>query len=421
MDLIDIVLARRKSLDDISTILSTIDHAQIQDFVGAIDAVIAHKADELGIEDLASVEDLVIKIKELEASKPPKSYGVEWSYSDSLTTLTRTGYAALFSDPSPATTLNGSGTSPFDTIAPWKNMKRYNVIDGTIAFSEKDASFSETDYDTVVYIPVFYYATSQDTDTHKRTWSISPTPQSGYVRHPGSGRYVGRFFTSGDSFGVFSKSGATPLVSATRGEFRTYSSNKGTKWQQLDLATWSAIQMLYIVEFANWDSETILGKGYDSSNLINTGETSNSTYHTIKGINSSNCYRWIENPFGGLFTFIDGVLLSDKEVYINLNNPTASDEVANMTDSGILLPNNGFISDLAYPVGYPWLFVPNAAAGTASSYITDHIGAGSGLRAVCVGGDYSGNEGSCGFFCFNGTYQLNDKSTHISSRLQYTP
>lgn len=67
MDLIDIVLARRKSLDDIGTILSTIDHAQIQDFVGAIDAVIAHKADELGIEDLASVEDLVVKIKELEA------------------------------------------------------------------------------------------------------------------------------------------------------------------------------------------------------------------------------------------------------------------------------------------------------------------------------------------------------------------
>lgn len=77
MDLIDIVLARRKSLDDIGTILSTIDNAQIQDFVGAIDAVIARKADELGIENLTSVEDLVVKIKELEASKPPKSYDVE--------------------------------------------------------------------------------------------------------------------------------------------------------------------------------------------------------------------------------------------------------------------------------------------------------------------------------------------------------
>ena len=89
-------------------------------------------------------------------------YGVEWDYSQPAATLTRTLDAAEFGNPVPATALDAVGSSPFDKIMPWAGMKRYNIIDGEVAYSEDDDGFSMTDYDTVVYIPPFYYKAAKD-------------------------------------------------------------------------------------------------------------------------------------------------------------------------------------------------------------------------------------------------------------------
>ena len=74
----------------------------------------------------------------------------------------------------------------------------------------------------------------------------------GFARHPGSGRYIGRFHNTGDAAGVYSKGGGVPMR-ATAADMRTYCHNKGSQWYMLDLASWAAIQMLYLVEFADWD------------------------------------------------------------------------------------------------------------------------------------------------------------------------
>ena len=87
------------------------------------------------------------------------AYGVEWDYNASATTLTRKGLAASFANPTPATDLTGSGSSPFDSIAPWKDMKRFNVI-GSKLVPDTDSRFDEAANDTVVYIPEFYYSTA---------------------------------------------------------------------------------------------------------------------------------------------------------------------------------------------------------------------------------------------------------------------
>ena len=349
------------------------------------------------------------------------AYGVEWDYSGSGTTLTRKGLAASFTNPTPATSVSGSGSSPFDTVAPWKDMKRFNVVNGSLV-ADTDASFSETDNDTVVYIPEFYYTAYKDTTNSKWLWAISPTKKEGYVKHPGSGRYIGRFHTSGSSSGVFTKGGVAPLANTTRANFRTYSHNKGSNWWQMDLATWSAIQLLYLVEFANWHSQDTLGKGQNSSSVKNTGATTGAAYHTLKQASAGgNMYRWIENPFSNLYTFADGFVASDRAAYVSTDNATFGDKTSGMKAAGITLPSSNFITGIGYSEECAWAFIPDAASGgSATTYVPDCVDSSTGPRVLYVGGSY-GNNDINGFFYCHASSVDSYTGAYIGSRLQYTP
>jgi len=374
-----------------------------------------------GVYTDTSITRSMIASKE-EGYDPPKTFGVQWDYSQPSTVLTRIEGAADFDNPSPATSLSGSGSSPFDDIAPWKDMKRYNIIDCEVAYSQDDAGYSETDYDTVVYIPEFYYFSKKDTTNQKWTWSISSEPIEGYEKHPGSGRYVGRFHTSGSGLGVFSKGGVAPLANKTRANFRTYSHNKGSNWWQIDLATWSAIQMLYLVEFANWHSQDVLGDGQNSGSVKNTGATTGAAYHTLKQTGAGgNMYRWIENPFANLFTWVDGFVASSRAAYVSTDNATFSDTTSGMKSAGITLPNSEFITGLVYSEECAWAFIPNAASGgSATTYIPDKVYSSSGVCVLYVGGHYNDSDYR-GFFYFNALNDASYQYASIGSRLIYIP
>lgn len=354
------------------------------------------------------------------ATSADGAYGVEWNYANSSPALTRKGLAASFSDPTPATALDGSGSSPFDTISPWKDMKRYNVIDGAISYSEDDAGFSETDYDTVVYIPEFYYTAYKDETNSKWLWAISPTQLSGYVKHPGSGRYIGRFHTSGSSSGVFSKSGVAPLGNTSRPNVRTYSHNKGAKWWMIDLATWSALQMLYLVEFANFHSQSTLGTGYVKGSVGQNGGTSSALYHTLKISNDHNQYRWVEDPWSNVIDMVDGFNASDRAAYISTDNASFADNISGMTATGITLPSSDYITGLGYSEECAWAFIPNASGGGRSTYIPDTVFSNSGVNALCVGG-YCGGDDGYGLFYFIAYYGAAYTNGYVGSRLIYIP
>lgn len=349
------------------------------------------------------------------------AYGVEWDYSNSSPALTRKGLAAAFADPVPATSRAGSGSSPFDSIMPWAGMKRYNIIDGEVSYSEDDAGFSETDYDTVVYIPKFYYTAIKDTENSKWLWAISPTEQEGFVEHPGSGRYIGRFHTSGDSSGVFTKAGSAPLVSTSRTNFRTYSHNKGSKWWMIDLATWSALQMLYLVEFANFNSQSTLGTGYSGFSAMDAGgSTGAAAYHTLKLSGAHNQYRWVEDPFSNCLDWVDGFMATRRSTYVGTANSTFADTISALTATGITLPKSDFITGLGYSETCPWAFIPDTASGgSTTTYISDRVFSATGDCALIVGGVYYSGT-AYGLFCFEAD-NVASYTSIISSRLLYIP
>lgn len=356
------------------------------------------------------------------ATDASNAYGIEWDYSQTGTTLTRLGLAASFAAPAPATSLTGAGSSPFDSIMPWAGMKKYNVIDGAIAYSEDDAGFSETDYDTVVYIPEFYYTAFKDADNSKWMWAISPTEQEGYAKHPGSGRYIGRFHTSGDSSAVFSKSGVTPLASTSITNFNTYSHNKGSNWYQMDVAVWSALQLLYLVEFANFYSQDTLGTGQNTGSVKATGATTGAVYHTLKMSSASNQYRWVENPFSNLLTWLDGFYSSSRSVYLTAANTNLSTTTSGKADSGVDLPSsNGCICGFGYSSKFPWAFIPDTIDGTDyTKYVTDRVGSSSSNPIASVGGNYV-SIANYGFFFLFASYAASGTSAGVGSRLLYIP
>lgn len=347
------------------------------------------------------------------------AYGVEWDYENSSSAVTRKGLATSFSAPAPAESTSDSGSSPFDTIAPWKDMKRFCVINGNL-IPDTDPSYDETNYDTLVYIPEFYYTAYKDTAISKWLWAISPTALPGYVKHPGSGRYVGRFHTGGSSSGVYSKGGVAPLVNTSQTSFRQYSAAKGTGWGMMDLATWSAIQMLYLVEYADFDSQAKLGSGFAGvqSSVGTMGATGAATYHTLKISSGHNMYRWIEDPFSNCLDWIDGFLGSTSAAYAGAAGSYAGN-TSGLENLGFALPSGNYITGFGYSEKAPWAFIPDAASSSSESYVRDKVWSGSSLCPVYVGGDYISHP-SYGLWYFSADYAASSSYAVLGSRLQKT-
>ena len=350
-------------------------------------------------------------------------FGVEWDYSASSPVLTRTLDAAGFSDPVPATSLAESGSSPFDNIMPWAGMRMCNIINGEVAYWQGDPQFSETDYDTMVYIPEFWYKAEKNTDTQKWNWSISPTEREGYEKHPGSNRYVGRFHVSGTSSDIHSVSGLSPLVKTKKSVFMNACRSKGEKFWMIDYATLTAVQLLYLVEFASFDGQLMLGYGNNTGAIFETGKTTGSAYHTIKSNSNSNAYRWIENIFSNVYSYVDGIMTSSYSFYIGLDNQLFSaTQTTGLSASGIKCSSGGYQTSLGLTSKFPFAFLPNNTGGSYTNYLTDCIWIGSGTRNLIYGGGINKTYlDGYGMFCLSFEAALDSEGNVTSTRFIYIP
>lgn len=360
-------------------------------------------------------------------------FGVMWDYANSSTALTRltssndpNSYVtnSPTSEPVPAVGTD-SGSSPFDDYMPWKGMEEYNIIDGNVSYKQGESGFSRTNYDTMVYIPEFWYKIVDDSTGSKRYFYVSDGELDGFNKHPGSGKYVSRY-TANSSYK--SVSGNQSVVNITRATGRTNARNKGTGWQLYDFSSYCALILLYVVEYADWNSQAVIGRGYVDSNYaqINTGATDSMTYHTGRAAGTDGKtaiqYRHIENMWGNIYQFVDGINFNYRQAYVCLDPTKYADNTAeSYIDTGITLPSSdGYIKGLGYSSNNDWLIIPNASGGTDSTYIPDYIYSGTGRCVLCCGGVWD-NASSAGAACFLCYYDSTSASTFIGVRLLYNP
>lgn len=370
-------------------------------------------------------------------SSGPDIFGVVWDYANSSLSLTRltaasdpNGYVTvdITEEPSPAVS-TGAGSSPFDNFMPWAGMEEYNIINSAVAYKQGDAGFSRSDYDTMVYIPEFYYAVLDDAAGSKRYFYVADGDSKGFERHPGSGRYVGKYNTME---GYYSKTGSAPLVGMSRSEVRTGSTAKGVGWYQYDYMSWCAVWLLYLVEFANWGSQGEIGRGIcgNKSSADNNGTTDSMNYHTgtiglgvLRTLGVQ--YRHIENPWGNVHEWVDGINFNSRVAYICTNTDNYADDISvNYIPASVTVCTSGYIKSLGMSAAYPWSFLPNANGGGMSSYIPDYVlSKNSGLAGLLVGGNYAQEADWVGLFCFdfqfNATYHYGYK--YLGARLLFIP
>ena len=359
-------------------------------------------------------------------------YGVMWNYANSSTALTRltssndpNGYVNTNITTSPSPALGtGSGSSPFDTLLPWSGMEEYNIINNAVSYKKGQSGFSRSSYDTVVFIPEFYFKVVHDSTNSKIYFYIASTAYTGFTKHPGSGRYVGKYNTIS---GYYTKTGASPLVSITRTAARTGSRNKGSKWYQYDYATYCAIWLLYLIEFANWNSQSVIGYGCGGGSLVNNGGCDSMSYHTGTSQSSRSTagpvlYRNIENLWANCFDWVDGINFSGRAAYICTNPENYADGTStNYTAAGVTLPSsNGFIKTIGNSTAFPWAFLPNSQGGSSTTYIPDRVSSNTGWRALCVGGYYNTDD-NYGLFCFNANYAASEAYGDLGARLLFIP
>ena len=227
-----------------------------------------------------------------------KQYGVRWKGTSS-TVCERLGDAVGLT----AKAHKGSTESvdnDYDNIYPWSDIKTCNIdADGNVLAYLGEPSFARdgTNGDVMVEIPKFYYKRVK-TGIVEEIW-ICGTKLPGYELHPlfiDNGKEVSKVFHSVYNASSFtdetdnkvklqSITGVQPRVRTTRANFRTYARNKGAIWGIEDISCVSALQLLYLVEYANTHSQSVLGSGADSlsytSNHKALEETTNGNTITI--------------------------------------------------------------------------------------------------------------------------------------------
>lgn len=361
-----------------------------------------------------------------------KIFGVVWAYSNSSTALTRitktndpNNYVNtdITTNPSPAVG-TGSGSSPFDDYMPWKGMDEYNIVNNTVGAKRGESGFSRSSNDVMVYIPEFYYKVVNNSSSSKRYFYIANKATTGFEKHPGSGRYVGRYNTIS---GNYSRTGSSPYVGMTRATARSGARGKGNKWALYDYASWCAVWLLYIVEYADWNSQKKIGRGWveNHSSSIASGGTDSMTYHTGRASGSDGStavqYRHIENPWGNVYEWIDGINFNGGSVYVCTDiSKYADDTSTNYTNIGTKAQSSGYISATGYSSTSPWSFYPTSTSGSETTYITDYAYYSSGWRVLYVSGYWS--YGSyAGLFYFNAYNDSGDSFSNVGVRLLFVP
>lgn len=340
-------------------------------------------------------------------------YGAEWD-GTSTTAWSRTDAAAGFVDPVPAVN-NGNGSSPFDDLMPWSGMVTEERTGGTM-----------------VKIPKFWYKITQNglklkvqiADGEQDGFSVSPAHMD---RGDGKGErdyvYVGRYHCHTNDYK--SKTGGKPKANITRSSARAAIHNLGSNIWQMDFATRFTIWLLYIVEFADWNSQAKIGYGCgNNSSTENMGYTDGMTYHTGTTKSSRTTYgvgtqyRHIEGLWDNVYDWLDGCYYNGSGLNI-IKNPSSFSDSSGGTAVGI--PSSGYPSKFTAKdvAGTFPMFIPSEANGSESTYSCDSWYFDSSYPCLCAGGSYSQYQG-LGLF-FVGCYSSSYSSANLGCRLLELP
>ena len=357
-----------------------------------------------------------------------------------------------------------------------------NPADWSKKLQGGDSDLSGTDGNVMIEIPAFYY--DESVDGNVRTPLISAVPLPGFKLHPAfvkdgvqvSHRYYGAYdacvysesgkeYIDGlnlDDNATFinpatgkprvdpsvdklaSVKGYYPMVGLTRDQFRQLAANVGEGWRQVDYDLVAAVQLLYVIEYQTFFSQSVLGAGNTNGSYVASSDSQIDSPHTIAGAGDSigtgstdpttgagvNAkpgksfmkYRGIENFYGNAWNFADGINVNVGEtgtVYVTNDSKYFADNTSDGMNlvASALPTSRGYISQLQ--LASPYFLSQSNSGGSSTTYVTDyHYGSSSSNRVVRVGG-LASDGANAGAFCVDSAYSSSARSRSLGARLCY--
>lgn len=342
-------------------------------------------------------------------------YGVEWD-GTSTTVWSRTDDAAGFANPTPYKAGASSYGSPFDNLLPWSGMVR-----------STDPEAGE-----VVAIPKFWFKWTKNgnglklqiADKATEGFYVSPAHAN---RGDGKGErdvvYIGRYHCHTSNYK--SQTGGKPKANITRSAARSGIHALGSTIWQSDIQMRMTLWMLYLVEFADWNSQKTIGKGCGNNSATeNMGYTDNMPYHTGTTQSSRDTYglgtqyRNIEGLWDNVYDWGDGCYYNSDGLNIIMNPASFSDSSGG---TAVGVPSSGWPSAFAVSDknGLEWCIYPTATGGSENDYSSDDWNFSASYPCLFFGGYYLQN-GNFGLF-FVSYNAASVASANIGCRLQKLP
>ena len=304
----------------------------------------------------------------------------------------------------------------------------------------------------------------------KARYYLSDTPKDGFKIHPAFKRdgviydkiYIGAYKASlyDTSAGAYVMSGIESITmdfaadklasiagvqpiagtkdNLTRANCRKMANNIGTGWQIIDFTIACMNAYLFLVEYAKMNAQEVLGLGYanitddGASNLSNVTGTTASIGNGSGMANGTNgkasiIYRGMEDPFGSIFEFVDGLNIEAKGKNIGYwANHSFADDTANAPYQSLgftIAKTNGYISAFGWSEDCDWAFIAAETTGDSSKPVGDYYyqnATHNGWLITRLGGSWDGSS-SCGlcYWRVNGVSSYRDRN--LGGRLVYIP
>ena len=258
-----------------------------------------------------------------------------------------------------------------------------------------------------------------------------------------------------------------PRTNISRANMRTYATNAGSEMLCYEYYKW-IFYWAWVVEYATLNSQKaytadLTAEGYHQGGLGDGVTTWNGDWNTYNGyypltpcgycndignftgvkdlvipetvINESTTvasktfkvprWRGFDNPFGDIWTNLDGIILErtaanqPSSVYTT-TDPTAfgDDNTAKgkMTVAGTEIASDGWIKD--YDLGETGEIIPSVVGGSATTYMCDYHycnASSTALRTLIVGGGAT-NGGNAGLGCFHSANGVGNAGASVGFR-----
>ena len=320
--------------------------------------------------------------------------------------------------------------------------------------------------DTWIEIPemlIDAYRSTVDTTTSATPKAVSVVNTTAQFRGGGN-RTANDAYLDTDAF---RSDLGKPRTNISRANMRTYATNAGSEMLCYEYYKW-IFYWAWVIEYATFNSQAaynaeLTAEGYHQGGLGDGVTTWNGDWNTYNGYypltpcgycnefgnftgvkdlvipetvvsetvtvatKTFKVPRWrgFDNPFGDIWTNLDGIILERTEanqpssVYTTTDTSAFGDDntaKGKMTVAGTEVASDGYIK--AFDLGEKGEIIPSAVGGSATTYMCDYHycnASSTALRTLLVGG-YANIGGIAGLGCFNSGNGVGHASASVGFR-----